>query len=464
MPTGHRIFKAYPGIEYNIRAAVLGGSYPFTHALSNAPSGMTINADTGEISWPNPASSASDIVLTVTDAENTVATATWSITVTTTGFKFVDASAGSGGTGAIDSPWDALADVHASSAVSDIIYFRAGTYTPDGITRGSVGSDWERIEFGGSRSAQWLAYPGETVYYDAGYSAGVDVGAMVRLTGSATYPVYVDGIKFHNTRNILLQLVSEGGRWQTVRRCELYDIRDGIDGGNPAGIMTMTDNSNTNPTYYGVFQDIDAHDLVDAGAVKMYGQFKVLMENITNVDCSTGPDIAKDNMTRWEVRGCTVTGSTLDNTQSGLYGSMNDPAYTGYPFNGEIRYNLVITGADADTFACHLNEFGVADQIDVYRNTFVGGLVGVVQVNTEEDGPFNFYNNVIQNAESGDHVTKWTTQYGTPVSTASNVVIGTDNGTGCLDNLTGTSGLVNADGTLAVAYLSYRGTHGFEVP
>ena len=43
MPSGHRIFKAYPGLPYNIRAVVTGGAYPFTFSLANAPSGMTIN-------------------------------------------------------------------------------------------------------------------------------------------------------------------------------------------------------------------------------------------------------------------------------------------------------------------------------------------------------------------------------------------------------------------------------------
>src|SRR5688572_17024316 len=36
----NRIFWAYPGIEYNIRATVIGGKYPYRFALSNAPTGM----------------------------------------------------------------------------------------------------------------------------------------------------------------------------------------------------------------------------------------------------------------------------------------------------------------------------------------------------------------------------------------------------------------------------------------
>ena len=50
IPSTNRIFRAYPGIEYNIRAAVIGGDYPYTYELSGQPSGMTINSRTGEIS------------------------------------------------------------------------------------------------------------------------------------------------------------------------------------------------------------------------------------------------------------------------------------------------------------------------------------------------------------------------------------------------------------------------------
>src|SRR5687768_828694 len=45
----NRIFRAYPGIAYNIRAVVVGGAYPFTFTLGNAPAGMTIDAATGEV-------------------------------------------------------------------------------------------------------------------------------------------------------------------------------------------------------------------------------------------------------------------------------------------------------------------------------------------------------------------------------------------------------------------------------
>ena len=68
LPSTHRMVRAYPGLLFNIRAAVVGGMYPFTYSLNNAPSGMTINSQTGEMNWPNPTSNASP-TLVVRDAE-----------------------------------------------------------------------------------------------------------------------------------------------------------------------------------------------------------------------------------------------------------------------------------------------------------------------------------------------------------------------------------------------------------
>ncbi|MGI6388543.1 MAG: Ig domain-containing protein [Desulfomonilia bacterium] len=114
----HRIYRAYPGIEYNIRAAVIGGMYPYKFSLSNAPYGMTINENTGVISWPNPQTSAQSIRLTVTDAENHVATSTWSINVTQNGFIFIDASRTGTETGTISQPYNSIQDILGLSGTS----------------------------------------------------------------------------------------------------------------------------------------------------------------------------------------------------------------------------------------------------------------------------------------------------------------------------------------------------------
>lgn len=64
-----------------MRAAVIGGTYPYSFTLTDQPAGMTVDSR-GVITWPNPPASDSSITLTVaTDSEGSQAQTTWSITV-----------------------------------------------------------------------------------------------------------------------------------------------------------------------------------------------------------------------------------------------------------------------------------------------------------------------------------------------------------------------------------------------
>ena len=134
MPSGHRIFKAYPGLEYNIRAVVIGGAYPFTFALSNAPSGMSINAD-GTITWPNPTGTTvtptsdgyrcrryAGIVIVDDHCDHRLGSNLLTRVTATT--RQMEVARRLGGR---------CAKVHTSGTNADIVYFRTGTYTPAGI-------------------------------------------------------------------------------------------------------------------------------------------------------------------------------------------------------------------------------------------------------------------------------------------------------------------------------------------
>lgn len=448
MPASHRIFKAYPGIEYNIRAVVIGGSYPYTFALSNAPAGMTINASTGEITWLNPQANATPTI-TVTDAEGTQRSSSWTITVTTTGFKFVDAVNGNdNNTGTISSPWQTLAKVHSSSAIGEIIYFRAGNYSVAGIARSSIGSAWERVEFGSTRSTQWIGYPGETAEISCGYVAGVDPGAQIRLGGSSTAPCYLDRLTVRNVRNMLLQ-VGSGIHFQAFRRLTLRDLWEGQDGSNPGGIMYLT-NTGANPSYYGSMQDVEATNLIGGGAFKTYSQYKWLCENLYCHDSTGGPDV-KAYTGRWEVRGCIF--DRLSASYAGLFGNMNQDPAAGLRNNGEVRYNLTIVES-AGQWAIDINQDGNSDQIDIYRNTFVGGIARVRNADSA-DGPFNFRYNVIvnENAGSTDRITLENVSDPSRVTYTGNLVGGA------------AAGIVDANGLLQGSYRTqYLGSRGHEIP
>lgn len=447
VPSGHRIFKAYPGIAYNIRAAVMGGSYPFTYALSNAPDGMVINADTGEINWPNPSGTSVTPTITVTDAAGSTQSSPWTINVTTNGFRFVDDVNGNdNATGSLTNPWRTLTKLKASGAPGEIVIFRSGTYRTTGME--TDGSDtWVRVEFNGTyHPVQWLAYPGETPVLDNDYVAGGDTGRFIRFSGSNTHPAYLDGFEITHAWDKSLQFASGSCDYPVFRRLSIHDIAEAIDGSNSAGIMTLS--SYGDSTWYGIYQDNDFHDNAPGG-IKQYSHKKVLWEDCLFRNSGGGPDL-KSHVPRFEVRNCSFYANS--GMYCGLFGNMNfGGGGEGEQASGEVRYNRMLCNANTDQIAMDVNQDGMAGEIHLYRNTFLG----MVRVrNTDaEDGPFHFDHDVIVNDDTGtDHITSY------QVTAPGQIIYG--------DNLSGfpADGIIDANGNLAGSYVSNLGTQGYQIP
>lgn len=445
MTANNRIFRAYPGIEYNIRTAVIGGAYPYTYGLRNAPSGMTIHESTGEIRWPNPQANASPTV-EVRDAEGTLVSRTWTITVTTYGFRFIDAVNGrnalgngcntSCGTGTIDNPWRTISDMYEedrarSTYAGQFLYFRSGTYRVTDLPRGSVGSPWERVEFPmETKPVVWMAYPGETPVIDFGYQAGVENAPLIRFSDSN---VYIDGFETTRSHIIGFQLMS-GGRHNTFRRLRMHDHGPSYDGSNGSHIMMTT---NPTPSDYTVIQNCEMYQPVQASelGIKIYSQWKMLIEDnifhgLNGIELKADP------------RQYTVRKNTFYNvTNLAIGGNMH---YT--TTYGEILFNNVRGNAP---LALDLNQDSNAGLTHVYRNTFVG-RVQVRNVDSS-DGPFDIRHNVIINNDGGSRV------YQNAVSDPSRINI--------VDNLSGSTStnIVDGIGNLTSGYSQYIGTRGHQV-
>ncbi|QKK12082.1 MAG: hypothetical protein HND59_11310 [Pseudomonadota bacterium] len=451
----HRVFKAYPGLEYNIRAVVVGGAYPYQFALTNAPSGMTIDENTGLIVWENPQQNASPTLI-VTDSEGASASSTWTIDVTSSGFKFVDAIRGGSypaGTGTIDNPWRNLSDlINASSATAgDIVYFRTGVYNAEGIPRGSVGSAWERIEFSTHRNkpVAWIAYPGEAPVIDFGFRSGIDPGVLIRFAGPN---IYVDGFEARNTRVIGFQLSDgEGSNYAVFRQLKMHDlnmVRANLEGTNASLIMTTSAYSNSNTggnastwSQYPAIQDCEFYNAPVDLAIKTYSLWKSLIEDNVFHDLNYGIEIKAD-MPQFTYRGNTHYGSP----GRAIGGNMHS-----FTTHGEILFNLV--NEPSGQFALDVNQDSQAKRIDIYRNTFIG-RVRVRSVDSS-DGPFRLYNNVVVNNDSGTgsapHI------YLEEISDPSRIIVS--------NNITGYPGdnIVDSSGALTSAYSEYVTTHGSEM-
>lgn len=466
MGANNRIFRAYPGLPYNIRVAVVGGAFPFSFSLGNAPSGMTVNSSTGEIVWPSPNGQATPTV-TVVDSEGARVSATWNINVTTDGFRFVDAARGvnapnngcsSGcGTGSAQSPWRTFADVFLNDSVGDIVYFRAGTYRVGDVPsqfRQSIGGVWERVVINENRSSSsagsviWLGYPGETPVID--FACGnCAVGIGIRHNGEN---VYIDGFETRNSNVLAFQFEPTGAlRGPTYRRLNMRDHGPGGDGTNAAFIMTT---SFYPAAAYGMviqdcaFTNVRASDPDDAVTVKIYSQNKPLIEDTTHQFAVKALELKAD------VRQFTVRRNRFFNlTNVGIGGNMHGcvgcaGGSDAQTTTGEIVYNY----SNSSGGAMALNQDGQARAIYVTRNT----LIGRVQLmNTDgNDGPFYFTNNVIVNSDNGTPAGSRITHIS--VSAPSRQVLS--------NNLTGSpsDNMVDSAGNLTAGYANYASTHGWQ--
>ncbi|WP_139800605.1 Ig domain-containing protein [Geothermobacter hydrogeniphilus] len=316
IPATNRIFRAYPGIEYNIRAAVIGGLYPFTYSLKNAPPGMTINPATGEISWPNPQSSAGPITLTVTDSENTTVSTTWSIDVTTNGFLFVDSSYSGVETGSINQPYasiQSLINNTTSENITDIVYFRKGNYKLFGSN--------DEMSLNNSPH-NWIGFPEETVnIYGAGH-----------FLRSWNIGPYFDNLNFNDFSRYAIQLYG-GHNYQTIRRCSFNNLVSNESININQGFIYTTKGSPSGAFF--VIQDNEFKNFAGASAIgSLYSLYKALIESnyihspggkgVTGINSAISPKEYIDRMSIRKNKIIMSTGWVLGHSMNSIMAYTND--------------------------------------------------------------------------------------------------------------------------------------------
>ena len=463
IPSTNRIFRAYPGIEYNIRPAVIGGMYPYVYSLSGHPAGMGINSKTGEISWADPQENSGTITLTATDAESTTVTATWAITVSTTGFLFVDASyAGETETGSISQPFKTLASMKAntySSNHSDILYIRDGNYVlTNEATDSESGVHYMALHIG---PYTWLGYPGETV----NISGQDDVYAYF-------YDIYLDRLNFSDFN---ANAIRYGGwlNYQTIRRCTFTALDNQVTTNYNQGFIFSFGSNGSDKGSYQVIQDNELSDFTGGeGIGSLYLSNKMLIENNyihdggyaggTEFTTGIGPKSAHENMTIRGNRIIMPEGTPLD-----IYNRTNYDY--GYPINNmEVCFNLIVASGTSRQLAV---KTWFSRYTYFYRNTIVGDIKTELITNTSPctfDGvngytasPFYYYDNIIVNLNTSNSGEWNTFDYFSFAYNATSAYKNCITETGNVSSVPA-SNAVDTNGLLQGSYTNYIGTDGWQ--
>src|SRR4051812_34834353 len=108
----HRI--NYPGQPYRIPVAVAFGAWPFRYELLTAPTGMTIGSqlqssggelvagpDYGVITWAQPTAGSHSVSVKVTDQTSVVQTVSFTLSVSASGWVFLNPAAATNGSGTL---------------------------------------------------------------------------------------------------------------------------------------------------------------------------------------------------------------------------------------------------------------------------------------------------------------------------------------------------------------------------
>ena len=454
IPATHRVFRAYPGIQYEFKAQVIGGTYPYVFSLSNAPEGMTIDRKTGVIVWPDPQQDADDIQITVHDKNGTSISSTWDIDVTTDGFIFVDASVEDGGNGTLSSSYNEISDFGSRNA-TDIVYFRGGTYAlpirgdyPIGNASGYVWSSPTNAPH------KWIAYPGEKVT--------IDLTSNRFFYGTPSDPsFYFEGLKFYRGREYFFRSAS-GINYTTFYNCTFddLDVERPDYNSNQGTYFTMSNGVG----YYLVFQNCYFTNFRNTQAIgSIYDNVKILVEG-----CSVGNFSRTENASTLNhimafktcIRNFTFRSNNItlpaDSTYAIMGGtSINSGFSTSEAHGNAISENIEIynnhfqhLGSNATPL--QFNRGGNMGVTWFYRNTISAGGISMTNLTypVDCDGPWHFESNVFQNANSGlsYHYT-------------------CTDGSGCLsiymNNLADSSGLVASNGLLINR--TYVGTYGWEI-
>lgn len=430
-----RYSKAYPGIEYRVPIVVLGGAWPFHYELVSAPSGMSLGethaaTDYGILTWSNPSTGTHEVNVKVTDQEGASSTVEWNLTVTETGFLFLDAANGNDSNpGTLGSPKKTIAgwfgnDKYDDAHAGEFVYYRTGTYRTDVAPI----EDGIRIALTGkSKPVVHLAYPGEAPVLDVR-------NAHITFYGGNS-DVYFQGFVWEHVfdANEYKGLAIESNTDRVTVFENVFQKATELAPTGSNGTMIFAGNAQEFGEHWAIVHN-DFADLSNGGAVEIYSVSDSVFEGNTLAHNAGGGLYLKNGTPRWTIRGNV---GHVDNSnflaRSDAYNGLTavhdvEICWNNYASSG-LGWELGYEAQDYGTHWYYRNTWQVAHQ-HVLNAT--AGSVFVTRDVVQHDGQYD------------DGIFLESTSLVPVVE----------------DALVGTDGLVDASGNLTSAQQTSAGTHG----
>jgi hypothetical protein len=390
---------AYPSDPYKIRCAAHRGAWPYTWDLTVNPSGMTIDTNTGEITWTAAASGTHNVTARVTDAQSNTATVSWTITISSSQFIFFQDGYSGTKTGTKSQPYEDMADWWPGDGSSKdhdkMMVFRSGTYSMPDYTDLYLGQYSHIYDYRMKADRVpyvMFGYPGETATIDM--NVGTNKWARISTQEPDTYIGY---LTFSDTNCYAIELDTGDVQYSTFQELIFGNLE------NTGGLC----NSTNNESYFRfvvaagrgdpniVIQGNTFGESQKGCCIKVYSSYHTLIEDnyfggATGSECLALKSSAHSVTTQGNTFAGSYGGESIGGGQSDFYTDTTD--------ENEIRYNNVFGGEVV------FNRNGGVEEMFVYRNVFAlsGESIGV----QHEDGnlpgmDITFSNNAFVTSDSG---------------------------------------------------------------
>lgn len=362
---------AYPGIAYESRPGVVGGTFPYEYRLqgftrngvAQNPADLSLDFRRGTVRFTPPAEGSYTVTLEVRDSGSTAQTVVKSFTIDVAASRFVFVAPegqDAAGRGARALPYQTLAYALARTTSSQAIVLRKGSYLAGGL------------RLLDSKAKQILAYPDEVATLD------LDRAGSISVASSTAPAPRIEGVDIANVKQYgIVSDPSKAGL--VVRNVRFINGEEGPTlSENPAFIHGWGD---TGPAWRHQFlvQDTDFGTYVGAGyATTFFDAGESLVENNQlRLGKVNGGFHDKDNSQNNTYRENYIEFSLANRTTSGIQVSAQANSV-----GVHIHHNLLVNAGILLGTQCFQSTCFMRDH-DVHHNTLVNQRIALSW------GPFN---------------------------------------------------------------------------